>query len=99
MQQLPLPIAADHPAYLGHFPSNPVLPGVVLLGHVALAIEDACRLRLDDLLLAKFHRPVGPGQALRLAFRHDQLGVAFAIFHQQDKVADGKFAIAEEQAA
>ncbi|MDN0073554.1 beta-hydroxyacyl-ACP dehydratase [Crenobacter sp. SG2303] len=99
MQQLPLPVAADHSAYLGHFPSSPVLPEVVLLDHAALAIEDACRLRLDDLLPAKFHRPVGLGQALRLEFRHDQFGVTFAIFHQQDKVADGKFAIAKEQAA
>ncbi|MCW3481211.1 beta-hydroxyacyl-ACP dehydratase [Neisseriaceae bacterium JH1-16] len=98
MQSVPLSISADHPAYAGHFPGSPVLPGVVLLDHAVLAIEEACQLQLGGVLLAKFHRPVSPGQALRLEFRQDQSAVAFAVFHQQDKVADGRFAIAVEQA-
>jgi 3-hydroxymyristoyl/3-hydroxydecanoyl-(acyl carrier protein) dehydratase len=98
MQSVPLAIAGDHPAYAGHFPGRPVLPGVVLLDHAVLAIEEACPLRLSGVLLAKFYHPVSPGQALRLEFRQDPSSVAFAIFHQQSKVADGKFAIAVEQA-
>jgi len=98
MQSVPLSIAADHPAYAGHFPGRPVLPGVVLLDHAVLAIEEACQLRLSGVQLAKFHHPVGPGQALQLEFLQGPSTVAFAIFHEQHKVADGKFAIAVEQA-
>ncbi|BAK76078.1 FabA domain protein [Pseudogulbenkiania sp. NH8B] len=98
MQHATLSIASDHPAYAGHFPGRPVLPGVVLLDHAMLAIEDACQLQLSGLLLAKFHSPVSPGQALRLEFRQDAAAVAFTLFHEQRKVADGKFAIAVEQA-
>ncbi|WP_174875451.1 beta-hydroxyacyl-ACP dehydratase [Vogesella oryzae] len=98
MQQLILDIASDHPAYAGHFPGNPVLPGVVLLDHAMLAIEAATGLQLAGLALAKFHSPVSPGQALQLAFRHDAALVAFTISHQERKVADGKFTLAGEQA-
>ncbi|MEQ6292146.1 beta-hydroxyacyl-ACP dehydratase [Vogesella sp. GCM10023246] len=96
MQHVILQIASDHPAYAGHFPGRPVLPGVVLLDHAMLAIEDACQLQLSGLLVAKFHNPVSPGQPLRLEFRQDAAAVAFTIFHEQRKVADGKFAIATE---
>ena len=34
----PLELAADHPAYRGHFPGRPVLPGVVLLAEVMHAV-------------------------------------------------------------
>lgn len=32
-------IAASHPALAGHFPDNPIVPGVLLLGEVLLAVE------------------------------------------------------------
>lgn len=94
MMRLPLAIASDHPAYAGHFPGRPVLPGVVLLDHAMLTIEAASGQQLAGLQLAKFHSPVSPGQQLWLEFRLDAAAVAFTIVHEQRKVADGKFAIA-----
>lgn len=35
-------IAADHPCLRGHFPGNPIVPGVVLLDLVSHALRDAC---------------------------------------------------------
>ncbi|MBV8679511.1 MAG: beta-hydroxyacyl-ACP dehydratase [Aquitalea sp.] len=99
MQQAMLHIASDHPAYAGHFPGRPILPGVVLLDQVQLTISAACGLVLGGLLVAKFHSPVTPGESLRLEYRQDAASVAFTLFHEQRKVADGKFAIAEGQAA
>ena len=41
MHRVELPIAPDHPAFAGHFPGQPLLPGVALLAAVLEAILDA----------------------------------------------------------
>jgi len=58
-----LRIARDHPAYEGHFPGHPLLPGVVLIAE-AMAALDASDWTLAS---AKFLSPVEPGMALTLA--------------------------------
>ena len=67
---LPLPIPADHPAYAGHFPGQPILPGVVLLDAAlhALASQQGRVGTAGPVQLnaAKFLSPVRPGEALAL---------------------------------
>lgn len=67
-QTLALPVAAEHPAYAGHFPGRPILPGVVLLDealHVLAASmnRDTAGARIKS---AKFLSPVAPGEPLHL---------------------------------
>ncbi len=57
--------AADHPAAVGHFPGNPIIPGAVTLREIVaaiVAVSDAARCRA--IRSAKFHRPVHPGDTI-----------------------------------
>ena len=50
-------IGADHPALPGHFPGDPIVPGVVLLHEVLSALPQAM-----NIPWAKFHAPLMPGE-------------------------------------
>ncbi len=77
-----LVIAADHPAFDGHFPGNPVLPGVSLLAEVieAIAAEPAFDAVVGPhpvLAVAKFVSGVRPGDAVSLHLGTRGNGVDF----------------------
>lgn len=59
-------IAADHPAFVGHFPGMPILPGAFLLDATLSIIEADLQLDLTcwQLTGAKFLEPVRPGDEL-----------------------------------
>ena len=62
-------IAADHPAIAGHFPGNPIVPGILVLAHVQ--DELAARIgsvRLTALPQVKFLAPLRPGETCTIAF-------------------------------
>ena len=63
-----LAIAVDHPAFAGHFPGNPILPGVVLLDAALREIELAGTPFGSGwkIAVAKFHRPLAPGDPITL---------------------------------
>lgn len=69
--RLSLSIAADHPAFAGHFPGAPIVPGVVLLDEALLALESALGLSFAacELPTVKFRQVLRPGEPLEL--RHD----------------------------
>jgi acyl-coenzyme A synthetase/AMP-(fatty) acid ligase/3-hydroxymyristoyl/3-hydroxydecanoyl-(acyl carrier protein) dehydratase len=63
-------VAPDHAALAGHFPGQPIVPGVVLLDHAISAIGTALNRSLDACRLssAKFPSPAEPGTPLDLVF-------------------------------
>jgi 3-hydroxyacyl-[acyl-carrier-protein] dehydratase len=71
MHRVSLQIAHDHPAFAGHFPGQPLLPGVLLLAQVleAALAEPALAARLGSaprLASAKFLAPVRPGERIEV---------------------------------
>lgn len=88
----PLAIARDHPAFEGHFPGNPILPGVVLLSEALAAIEAATGRAPHQWTVSncKFTSPVAPGAELTLAHKATASGgVLFEIRAAQGVVASG----------
>jgi 3-hydroxymyristoyl/3-hydroxydecanoyl-(acyl carrier protein) dehydratase len=61
-------IAADHPAYAGHFPGMPILPGALLLDEALRIIEMDLGIDITEwqLTAAKFLMVVRPGDALTI---------------------------------
>ncbi|WP_363260423.1 3-hydroxyacyl-ACP dehydratase [Rhodoferax sp.] len=93
-------IAPDHPAFAGHFPGTPIVPGVVLLDAVVHAVLQTQRPRasgdgfdttpLCQISAAKFLSPVGPGETLTLLLTPGASGsTRFDISSGQRKVATG----------
>ena len=90
-----LGVAPDHPAYAGHFPGRPILPGVVILAEVLAAVEAATARGLEhwEIASAKFLTPVVPGAALTLVHeRLDSGGVRFEVRSGAAVVASGTLA-------
>ena len=84
-------VPADHPAFAGHFPGQPVLPGVVLLDEVIAAAERHLGRPLEALQVkvAKFHAPVAPGARLRIELAGEG-PVRFAVACGKIRVATGE---------
>ena len=83
-------IPHDHPALPGHFPGNPVVPGVILLDRATAAILAAYPgHRLAALPQVKFLRPVRPGDAVSIAYAPTPPRIAFACHIGRDEVIRG----------
>lgn len=89
-------IPLDHPAFAGHFPGQPLLPGVSLLSEVleavlrnpALAAQVGPAPRLGA---AKFLSPVRPGSTLSIQFTESPTALRFEVKVAERSVASGHF--------
>jgi hypothetical protein len=82
-------VPADHPAFAGHFPGHPVLPGAALLALLIEALGDrggSGGLRIDN---AKFLHPVLPGATLTLTLNEQPGSTTFEVRQGDTTVARG----------
>ncbi len=98
-RQLPLFIAADHPALPGHFPGTPVVPGVLLLSQVLDAAEQWLGRPLQPLRLrqAKFPAPWLPGVQAVANLRREAALLRFEVTANDQTVALGVFELKERR--
>jgi 3-hydroxymyristoyl/3-hydroxydecanoyl-(acyl carrier protein) dehydratase len=85
-------VPKDHPAFAGHFPRFPVLPGAVLLDEVLQAIENQRGIDLTQwrITSAKFLGLVRPGDALHLEHEVSKGGsIRFTVSAANRQVASG----------
>ena len=59
-----------HPVLSGHFPENPIVPAVVILGEVFKAFQTATSdsIQIVEVLHAKFVSHLKPGEVLTIYF-------------------------------
>lgn len=91
-------VPVTHPAFAGHFPGQPVLPGVVLLDLILAAADLAGHgLRLQGIAQVKFLRPVGPGEAVSFSLT-ERAGRGFEISAEDagGPVLRGRLRLAEQ---
>jgi 3-hydroxymyristoyl/3-hydroxydecanoyl-(acyl carrier protein) dehydratase len=88
-------IDADLPAFEGHFPGAPVLPGAMLLAMVLRAVarqpEWTRRAGPNPCVpQVKFLAAVGPGQVLHIRFDDSARAIAFSVRCGDTVVARGQ---------
>jgi 3-hydroxyacyl-[acyl-carrier-protein] dehydratase len=99
MDAIAIHVPADHPAFAGHFPGQPLLPGVSLLSEVLEAVmrEPALSARVGTaprLGAVKFLAPVRPGATLSLQFEATAAALRFELRDGERAVASGHFEVA-----
>jgi acyl-CoA synthetase (AMP-forming)/AMP-acid ligase II len=99
--QLAHAVPIDHPAFAGHFPGQPLLPGALILAEVMEAVQRVPALvarlgRHPTLAAAKFLAPVRPGSMLSIEL-HPESGAARGV--RFDVRCDGVVAVTGRWAA
>lgn len=94
-----LNISSDHPAFTGHFPGRPIVPGVVLLDQAKRIMESECGLLTSGLQVAKFLSPALPGESLALEYVLKNDHIQFEIRCDIRLIASGKFLIQDATSA
>ena len=92
----PLRIDADHPSLAGHFPGNPVVPGVLLLDRVLDAVEAWLGERPEPLRLpqVKFLQPLLPEQAAEIVLERGAGRLRFRVTRAGELIASGELDMA-----
>jgi 3-hydroxyacyl-[acyl-carrier-protein] dehydratase len=84
-------IEPDHPCLPGHFPGDPIVPGVVLLDHTLALLQAAHPGQaLQSLRNVRFRQPVRPAQGVVVRAGPGRPGeLAFTGFHAGEVVLSG----------
>ena len=87
-------VPSDSPWFDGHFPAEPILPGVAQIGMVFDAIRKACKrgLKLSGVRRVRFKRIIRPGDQLKIIaapLKQEAGSYIFRILIRDDAVCSG----------
>ena len=95
-----LDVREDLPCFAGHFPGNPIFPGVLmieavaqagaLLGALTLGLEDDTFIAFSGVSKAKFAKPVLPGDVLDIRVSIEKARLPFVWFAGEAKVVEAE---------
>ncbi len=90
--QTHLTIPTDHPAFAGHFPGTPIVPGVVLLDEAlhAIALAAGISPATCQISSVKFLSPLKPGESVVIEHETQNNGsVRFDVVCGTRKIVSG----------
>jgi 3-hydroxymyristoyl/3-hydroxydecanoyl-(acyl carrier protein) dehydratase len=83
-------IDGSHPSLPGHFPGEPIVPGVLILQRVLRAAESSFGAPVTDVTVAKFHARLKPGENFRILLeRTTPTGLNFRVLRGELLIAGG----------
>ena len=100
-KQTLLNIPANHPAFAGHFPSTPIVPGVVLLDEVihAIVVDKGLAATAWQISSVKFLSPLKPGEAVIIEHEQQINGtIKFEVLKGARQVVTGSFTLSNKVA-
>jgi 3-hydroxyacyl-[acyl-carrier-protein] dehydratase len=83
-----------HPSLAGHFPGNPIVPGVVILAEVLDSIGQSLgeRMIVIQVPVVKFHSPLRPNEIFDLTFNLlPEQKITFSCQVGSRRIASGQF--------
>jgi len=84
-------IPADHPSLPGHFPGQPIVPGVVLLDRVVEAIERSQgEVTVRRIPQVKFIKPLLPGESAVVELQAEASRWRFRVMRGAELLASGE---------
>jgi 3-hydroxymyristoyl/3-hydroxydecanoyl-(acyl carrier protein) dehydratase len=91
-------VPPNSPWFLGHFPGEPILPGIALVDLAQQAIIQAAAVNGEEIILetlkrVRFTQPVRPGDSLKLNVVSEEVSgktfFTFKIAHEENVVCSG----------
>lgn len=94
-------VNSAHPAFPGHFPGNPIVPGVLLLARISRAVAQASGRQVVEVPAIKFLAPLAPGDKFEIEFEepHSSTTVTFRVSRGSVLVASGALRLGADRAA
>lgn len=88
-------IKSTHPSLKGHFPNNPIVPGVVILDEVINIIKKLKpELTLDKISMVKFTHPLLAEQEVSVEITEkNETALSFNCSHNETKLVTGQLAL------